>query len=445
MNALIVLITIIFISLCGYVLLRGFNLVSKKDNLLAVAYSYGFGTSLIALQLYLYSRLSIAWDRENILLPWIVIFIIIIFKRKKDISFKFPEIPPIKTVDKIIIAGICISLSYVILEALIRPLTTWDGWANWLFQAKVFFLQGRILPEDLIYMNSEYPLTINLLGTFIYIILGRVDDTAVLLTSSAFYAFIALLMFAVLKKNYGVRYALLFTLLLTTTQNFIRHGGRLEAGMADLPLGYFAFISATLLIDYLQKNSTRTFILLNIFLAMTALIKFEGIPLSFFIALCAIYHIYKTKKYGHIPIFFIWILPPVLWQIDRRLLELSHEYFSSGHYLETSFEKTITAFTGTLKELINIKSWNLLWIIFFYMLFIKPKNLKHFNTLPFIILSQLSLYVIMYLLTSGHAPDSSIERLLMHIAPIAFYYIAVKIKHLKLSDNFNKMIFINNS
>jgi len=436
MNALYVVLIILFICSIGYTVLLGFKLISSKDKLFALGTSYGLGVGLIGMQLFIYSNLSIPWSRELLLIPWTLLTVVLLFKIHKDknaFAFNFPKL---KKIDKILLLGITIAIAYTILEALIRPVVAWDAWANWLLQAKVFFLEGRIIPSSLNYMDSEYPLTINLLGTFVYLILGKIDDTSVLLTSSAFYIFILITFFAILKKRYGVTYAFLFTFIMATTQNFIRHGGRFEAGLADMPQGYFALLSVILLFSYLKNNKKNTLILLNINLLMTIFIKFEGIPLSILIGIFALFHIFSKKLYDHLPLFSFWFLPFLSWHVFRLFHNLDNKYFV-GHHFEYSVYKTINSLTGTFSELINTRSWNLLWIIFYFTLLTKQfRQNKEIIILNTIILTQFVIYIFNYMFTAGHAPDSSIERLLMHLAPLAMLSLAIY--YVKLFKRFNK-------
>jgi hypothetical protein len=429
MSAFIVVLLILFIAGIGFAILRGFHFLDKKETLLAIGASYGLGVGLIGMQLYIYSRFNIPWQREFLFLPWVFLFGIVIIRNRKHIRIRLPKIPVMSAIEKALLIGILLTFCYVIFEALLRPVVAWDAWSDWLLYSKMFFIDGKINLDTLRYAGSGYPMTISLLGTYIYIFLGHVDDTTVLLISTAFYIFLAIAFFAVLKERYGVRYALLFTLLMVSTQNFVRHGGRLEAGMADLPLGYFAFLSVIFLFSYFKQQTVKTLLLFTVFLSITALIKYEGIPLSSFIAFCAFIYIIKKRFFKHLFILFLWILPFILWQIDRRLMGIENTYFSVAHPFEFGTKKSINAFSGTFKELVNIKSWNVLWISYFYTLVVFGiRKQPELAVLHFIILSQLSLYLIVYNITFGNNPESSIERLLMHIAPLAFLCIAFVVK-----------------
>src|SRR5258706_6520752 len=132
MNAIIVLLSILFISIIGYIIIWGFKLL--QDNLFTVAYSYGLGVGLISMQLYIYSRLHISWEKEFLIIPWIILVSILLIKNRKKINFKLPKIPKLTKFEWLLLVGIFLTFCYVVFEALIRPVTVWDSWAMWLFK-----------------------------------------------------------------------------------------------------------------------------------------------------------------------------------------------------------------------------------------------------------------------------------------------------------------------
>ncbi|MBI2031152.1 MAG: glycosyltransferase family 39 protein [Candidatus Levybacteria bacterium] len=429
MNIFIVLITILFMSFVGYVVIRLFTLLPKKMVLFTIGCSYGLGAGLISLQLYLYSRFNISWSKESLIFPWIILIVLFLFKNMKKMSFKFLRTKKTEPIHIVFIIMILITVSYVFFEVLLRPVTVWDGWAIWLLRAKLFFIDGKINSLALNYVKSDYPLIISLLNTFIYLILGKVDDSAVLLTSFAFYIFLAIGLFSVLKNKFSLTYALLFTFLLMTIQTFVRQGGRLEAGQADLPLGYYIFISTIFLIEYLKNSSAKFLLSLNIFLGITILVKPEGLFTAVAISVIAIFNIHMKKIYHQLKFFIIWIIFFLDWEIYKKFNNLKYTYISA-HPLEMTWGKTLNAIWGTLKELVNIKSWNLLWVSYFASLLMKVPRNETSKILNIIILSQLGAYIFMYIFTARNTPESSIERLLVHIAPLGVYSIAISMRQL---------------
>src|SRR6185437_15524345 len=127
------------------------------------------GVGLTSFQLYIYSRLGITWQREFILYPWIVIVTILLLRKRKYIHFPKFSKPKLHLLWVILLIFILLTSGYVIFEALLRPVTAWDGWATWLMKSRVFFINGKIDLALLDHLKSDdYPLIINLLSTFIF-------------------------------------------------------------------------------------------------------------------------------------------------------------------------------------------------------------------------------------------------------------------------------------
>lgn len=425
MNIIITILSLLFLSLVGFVVIKGFDLLPKKSNFFIFSLGYGLGVGLITAQMYFYSRIGLLWNTANLLLPWIVIGGVVYFLNKKRFVFKNTKYKRIDKFSVVLLFGIGFSVFYTIFEALIRPLAVWDGWAAWMIKSKAFFLDNTITISALTYIASDGPLAVSLLGSFVYLMLGQIDDTAVLLSSSAFYVFLIMLFYTAVREKQSPRYALFFTFLLAVTQTLIRQGGRLEAGQADLPLGYYFFSCTLLFLEYVKKGEARVLILLSIFLGVTSLVKFEGLPFTFMIGIFITYQIYRKKHFRQLPLLLFWLIPVFDWQNYKHYTNLQNIY-ASGHGIIFSLQKISNSVSGTLRELINIKSWNLLWITYFYCLFFlfRFKN-KDLTFLHIIVISQLMLYILVYFFTIGNAPESSIPRLLVHIAPVALLAISI--------------------
>ena len=420
MNIVIVFLTIGFVTLIGYSIIRKFDLLPTDDFLLGISYGYGLGVGLVAMQLFLYSRLGIFWNRGALIFPWVIFLLIVFLTQKKNI--KMPSIPKLRGIQKVLFGVIVIVICYTLLESILRPVTVWDGWAIWLLKSKIFFIDGMVNPSALSYVGAEYPLIISLFGTVLYIMLGFINDSAVLLMSFAFYLFLALAFFSVLKKH-GITYALFFSFLLVATQNFVRHGGRLEAGQADLPLGYYIFTSTMLVLKYYKTQTVRVLALLSVFLGITGLIKVEGVAFTFVIVILLIFTILKKKKYKHFLVLSFWLLPILDWNTYKSFYHLT---VVRQRTFEFSLYKSLHTAYVIVKELFNIKTWSLLWIVYFYILIFRQKKLDtNLFLVNIVIFVQLFFYLVSYLFFIDYSPESSLERLLIHIAPLALYAIAV--------------------
>lgn len=428
MNAFITLVLLLLISIIGFTVVQTLAVFPKKSNLFKLSLGYGLGVGMISAEMYVYARLGILWNITNLLTPWVVLVVIYYAsnKYKNIFNLRLKKMRlKIKPVTILLLLGIIFSALYTIFEALLRPLAVWDGWATWMIKSKAFFLDSTITASTLKYIASDGPLVVSIIGTFIYIALGKVDDTSVLLVSSGFYVFLLTLFFSVVREKNDYRYALFFTFLLATTQTLIRQGGRLEAGEADLPLGYFIFSSTLLYIEYIKSGSGKVLLLLSFFLGITSLIKFEGLPFSLLIIVLVLYDIFKKHKHRQLPLLMFWLIPVVEWQIYKKITNLDSIYFA-GHGLVVSFHKILHSIVGTAQGLTNVKSWNLLWIVYFYcIIFLFHKKNFELVTLHIVVLSQLLLYLLIYFFTAGNTPETSLERLLVHLAPAALLSVSI--------------------
>lgn len=427
MNEAIVLLGLIWMTCIGYVIIKFFRLLDNSSDIEKLPYSFGLGAGVVAIQLYLYSRLHVSWNIFFLLLPWILF--LILFFRIKTFWTHPAFVKNIKLVDKILIFFIITLFLFVLLESIIRPVTAWDGWASWLLRAKIFFIDGSIRSDVFSYIPSEYPLLASLMSTFIYIFLGVVDDRTVLLLYPAFYIFLSMLFYFSSRRLLGNTSALFFTFLLISTQNVIRHSGRYEAGQADLIQGFYIFASSLLFVVYLRSKSLGNMILLQIFLGITSLIKNEGVSFVIFTQVLLAIFLLRKKLYKHFFSFLFWIIPFVDWQ----LFKFFHQLPKAPSYLHSSFhlERLPLILEEFTREFFNIQNWNLLWPVFFLSFFVflfSSKRNIYTLALYLLIFLQLWVYMGIFFFTSPnpalHIPNVA-DRALLHLAPSAVYAVSI--------------------
>lgn len=278
------------------------------------------------------------------------------------------------------------------------------------------------------------------MSTFIYIILGVVDDRSVLLLYPAFYLFLSMLFFLSSRKTLGNTMALFFAFLLISTQNIIRHSGRYEAGQADLIQGFYIFASSLLFVGYLRSKNLGDIILLQIFLGITSLIKNEGIPFVIITQVFLAIFLLRRKLYKHFFSFLFLMIPFVDWQ----LFKFFHQLPKAPSYLHSSFhlERLPIILEEFTREFLNIQNWNLLWPVFFLSFFVflfSPKRNIYIHVLYLLIFLQLGVYMGIFFFTSPdpalHIPNVA-DRALLHLAPSAVY--AVSISFFMFYDKYKK-------
>lgn len=431
MNEMIVAIGILWMTCIGFAVIKLFGLLDSTSDIEKLPYSFGLGAGIIAMQLYIYSRLNLSWNLFLLLIPGIVLIVFLLYYRKSIWIGSLSNKNNLSILDKVIVFFIILLMIFVLMESFIRPVTAWDGWASWLLRAKMFFIDGSVNQNIFSYVPSEYPLLVSLMNAFLYIFLGTVDDRSILLLYPAFYIFLGVIFFFSCRKALGKSKALYFTFLLLSIQNIIRHTGRFEAGQADIILGFYIFTSTVLFFRYMQSKKIGNLVLLQIFLGITALIKNEGVPFVILSELFLTIFLLKRKLYIHFFTFLFWIIPFVDWQMFKNTYNLPE----LPSYLQFRFhpERISLIIIEFAKEFINIQNWNLLWpgfiMSFAMFLFFVKKNI-HIFILYILIIIQICVYMSVFLFTSAdpklHIPNVA-NRVLLHIAPIAMYAISLSI------------------
>lgn len=396
---------------------RNYSLFQK------IPYFFGLGVGLVGMQLFFYSYFSLEWSLELIFAPWLVFSIAAIIKNNYTIP-KFAV--KFSILEKFLAILTAMLVIHVCLEAVLRPLSAWDGWAIWVLKARMFFVDGYVNTEVYHLLHENYPYIINLSIVFLLKFLTVFDDTAILLYFFAFYLFTGIAFYTSLRMHAARSIAIFFTFLLFATQNFLRHGGRFEAGYADLVLGFYIFCSLMLLFQFFARRRREDLIIFGIFLTITSLIKEEGLIFSLTLFLIASAYSLQKRKYIHLAILLLTLLPTFFWQIFKFQNGLAYSLYSNSA-LHTS--RLLNVLIEVFYEMINIKNWNLLWLTFLIASYLGWKFKIYRGRLILIVIgAQLVSYIFVFLL-SPHSPaehvSSTMNRLFLHIFPLAVFYTAL--------------------
>lgn len=432
MSEILALFSIIYFTAIGFLLIRFFQLLPSKTYL-ELPLSFGLGCGISAFQLYIYSRLGLPWLPLFLFFPWIVLLLFYLYKNLNNLSVSFPsymKIDALPWIYKAILLLTVVLILFVGFEAILRPVTSWDGWTDWILKAKIFYIDKSVNKFSLAYLQSDYPILISLVATYVYLFLGQLNDRVVLILFWAYYAMTGVIVFASLWKKIEFKHVVVVTFLLLSIQNLIRHGGRYEAGDADLILGFYIFSTSILLTMYHKIKKINLLILLELFLVFTSLIKNEGLFFAIVVQIIVVLTILRGKNIKSIFFFLIWLIPVLEWQIFKQIIHLPTlpSYIS----LIPHPERVILILIETSKEFFNIFRWNLLWISFL-LCFIYYKTQKKENSvtlLYFLFFMQLANYLGVYFFTNVDLIThihNTFDRLLLHIAPLAAYVIAVTI------------------
>lgn len=433
MNILIVLFLLILTTYFGYSMLNLLRIkIGNLFFMIALGFGIGFGT--IFLLMGVYSILGIHWDALSIFPP--VFFISIVsfaFSKSGTLKIIIPRLSKKSTATLFLIVFLA---GFVLFESIIRPLSAWDGWSSWQMRAKAMYVDQEITTEQFFYFETEYPLAVPLYSVFIYEMLGEVDDTAILLVSFFFYVMIGLAAFSFLQTKTSTNFALLMTFLVLSTQNLIRHGGRYEAGMADIIMSFFIILAIILLHFVIEKKSGVTLALLFFVMFLTSQIKNEGVVFSSIIFVVILYYAIVGRITRKWLLFFLYMIGVLIWPLLKVIYGLPGGILRSipiinGYVLLGVVKTQITQY-------LNIQNWNFGWVYIFTVLTYVIAT-KKINGVVIVILAQLLVYLIIFLFSSvdpvTHAQGIT-DRLLIHIFPAATVmfslYIYPKIKSNRL-------------
>lgn len=293
----------------------------------------------------------------------------------------------------------------------------------------MYYIKKGVVADTFTYIPSEYPVLVSLMSTYLYVVMGSIDDRMVLLLYPSFYIFLGIMFFNSVKEAIGRKLSLVFTFLLLSTQNIIRHSGRFEAGQADIILGFYTFACVTLTVLYQKTKKLGTLLLLQIFLAITALIKDDGVSMAVIIEIFLIFSVLKSKKYWRILSVFIWLAPFFEWQYFKATLMLPKLPSYLGGAIR--FERISLITTEFLKEMLSVSNWNFLWPFFFFSLIIFlmfAKKRKEYCFVYLVVVAQMIVYACVFLFTYPdphyHIPNV-INRAFLHIAPVALFAVAL--------------------
>lgn len=424
MELITILLAIIIITGIGYI--SNVLFVPNNQNvLLRLSLAYGIGFAVISYQMLFYDLLNIRWTGLSLFIPWIAPFFFVLIFRKKKLIPKIGMFMGSRSL--VFIFAMLIILTFI--QTIMRPVTAWDAIATWFIGGKSFFINRFIDPTFYHYANYDIPPFMPLMLTSVNLFSRTFNDTFSLIFYFLFYLSLLVLMYFMLREFLSSNKALLFTFLLGSTQNFIRHGSKFDIGNSDLPLAFYFLISIFFLKKYIENNKAGYLGLSLICLVSSGMIKNDGLPFAFLGTLILVIYILRRKNLLHLLLVPFFSFPIIYWKLFMIYYDLPGTiYFLSNFQIQ----RIHSVFHTTAKEFFNIQRWNLAWIFVMVSLL----NLKNFRqSWPFgvLILFQFLAYILIYFITpidSTKHIENSFDRLLLQILPITLFFV-ISLKKIK--------------
>jgi len=337
-------------------------------------------------------------------------------------------------------------LGIVSAQSLTLPFYDIDAYALWGLKSKALYHEGLVdgglfyqLP--LSYSHLNYPLLVPFLVTGVYVSLDQVHDLIGKIIFPFFYIGMVGFMFSSLRWKLQRVPALLLTVMFMSLPAMIRWVG---AGKADFPVAIFHALSVFYLVKFIKEKKSADLILAMLTSVFCAFVKNEGIALALLNigVLGAFYVLFpislqKLKFAGAFALGIgLLMLPWFFWASD---IPRTHENYPQRIFSIFKAEnlkriqEVLDYFTGTF---FNFKRWGILWIILPIAALFNCKACRQRYVLAMwsLLFLQILLYFYVFII-SPWDPKSlasmALERIFLHVSPLAVFLIAF---HLKRSE-----------
>lgn len=289
-------LSMLYMEVLGLAVVRLFCRFTKyKAKLIEILSLALFaGAFVVALLLFSYDRLGIAFKLRSVLPPVAVAAAVLSF----DVIALFfwgdwdRELPtafrPWSLIEKLLLAGIALQLVWIVAVTLPMPVNSHDALATYAMKAKIFWIERGIpagffaLPEVTV-SHTDYPLLLPLVMTWTYLFTGF-NDLIVTMIMPFFYVAALGLVFSQLAKMFSRKYALLTVFILASIPQFadyatVIHADLIFTGLVGGAFGYLAL--------YMRFEERRYIALAAALLGIAFWTKNEAAVFGFVFALVA--------------------------------------------------------------------------------------------------------------------------------------------------------------
>lgn len=313
----------IFPIIIGYLVLC--LILREKQNIISLpeklAIAFMFGSSLITLQMFIYSLCGIKFSVLPIALPWIVLLPALLYmKEQPKLEFK-----PFSQIESLLAILISLKVIYIFFEALIKPVVGFDSLWNFSLRSKIFFFEKAIplIKSSLYFMGGgmkQYPLQIPLFETWTYLAMNSWNDVQMKIMFPIYFVCLIVLFYSSLIKEKSRVQALFFTFLLSTLPLLTYHA---TIEYADFVLGTYTFGAVIFLYRYLQVKENKLLIISALLIGFSGWVKDEGIV--FYIICMIVFFAYNKFKEWKPAIIFIFpfALITIPWLLAKNVLGLT--------------------------------------------------------------------------------------------------------------------------
>ncbi|MEP7273518.1 MAG: hypothetical protein ABI882_18620 [Acidobacteriota bacterium] len=332
------------------------------------------------------------------------------------------------------ILAVIIALQFVIvIWASLRLALGYDGLFIWESKAHLIFQESGSMPSAFLsgspqqFPQPDYPLLLPLTESWLYGWMGEPNQGFVKLVSPLFYLAIVGILVSSGARLGGSRWrglipGVLFFFLPWAVL-------RTTAGEADIPLGAYYLAAVAYLLQYWESHDQRSLLLIGLLAALLPWVKQDGVILWACLIGVALIRAACRRQWRD---FAMIALPGIIWLACWRIFLIldratEHEIYLPVRWstLANNIDRVPEIARSLINELIDTRHWSLTWLLPVAGIAQVIGGRGRRRTLVWLVLifAPMSLYSSIYIFTAwqpftGHI-DSSLGRLLMHLAPVA--------------------------
>lgn len=316
-------------------------------------------------------------------------------------------------------------------------------------KAKIIYLNGGWPPLDEAHRATphlDYPLLVPALEYWVYAFVGGINEQAAKIVFVFFFASLVTLFYDAVRTFYPPFLAFVFTALLALTPQLVTVSA--ISGYVDVPLMLYLFAAFIFLFRWIQDGQPASLILGAILAALAVWVKREGyvywvISLALFLVFWARAWRFESGQRRR-RFVLLYLLPALLivgpWLLYLHLNGIENTDFVplTGSGFIENLERTPIIAERLLRHLfVRVEQWGLLWYLFAFVTLWRQRQLRTFDAFfnwmlvagPVILLSASFIF-------SNWEPftlhmDVSLERLLLHTIPMAWFFIGWQTREMK--------------
>lgn len=324
------------------------------------------------------------------------------------------------------------------------PFFSFDSWALWGMKAKICFLSAKI-PLELFHSKvflqfvslPSYPLSLVLNETFLSVILGTFNESALKLISLTFGVVSLFIVYSYLCEFLKPYKSFLVTFVFLFTPMVILHTCGFYAGCADVIMLCYNISAAIMLFRFYLTRDKRYFYLFTTLIAFAFWTKLEG---AVFLITYVATMLYVFKGFKGLRLAVRCITLVLLINGVWMVMLLSPGIISIGHGVSFNLlnQRVILMAKVISKETFTMYKWHLFWPILFLLitLSVKRNNSMHYRFFRFLFLSQFLGYCFILTLHSelfeflSFYPSLPLDRLWFHTFGIACILLGLSLKEI---------------